>query len=175
MALDSNEPIYILINSPGGYVSSGEEFMQAMYKLQAHGITIKCIANEAASMAMYILDACTERYAVPSARLLWHPVKAVIRQPISSRMADELSEELKRTDDYYRLPMIKHLGVDEESFEKYRWEEKWWNVTELLHYAKDGYMQAIAGFEGVTWDKPEANPFNLLVQPSKNYVLYNLK
>ncbi len=173
MAIESNDPIYIMINSPGGYVSYGEMFMQAMAKMQSRGVVIKCVANEAASMAMLILNQCDERYVVPGARLLWHPVKAFVREAISSRIAEKLAKELKEMDDYYRIPLRDKLGVDDESFEKYRWEEKWWSVEEIMAYSP-GYVTPVSSIEGVQWDAPTPeSPFGQVkIKSLDSYILF---
>lgn len=171
MGLESKDPIYLMINSPGGYVVQGEIFMNAMAKLQSKGIVFKCVANEAASMAMYIFNACDQRYVVPTARLLWHPVKAFIQQPISSRLAHQLEVELTEIDDKFRIPLRDNLHADEESFEKYRWEEKFWSVAELMEYSPD-YMVEVSAITGTEWEQPSNSPFNLIIKTSKAYLFY---
>lgn len=173
MAIESNDPIYIMINSPGGYVSYGEQFMQAMTKMQQRGVVIKCVANEAASMAMYILNQCDERYVVLGAKLLWHPVKAFVREAISSRIAERLAKELREIDDYYRVPLREKLAVDDESFEKYRWEEKWWTVEEIMVYSPL-YVTPVSGVEGVAWDAPAPDsPFGQIkIKSLDSYILF---
>lgn len=75
MSRKSREDIYILINSPGGYISPGFIFVDAIEQAKARGVKIKCVSGVlAASMAFITLAHCNERYVLPNTILLFHPI-----------------------------------------------------------------------------------------------------
>ena len=66
--LNSN-PIYIYIDSPGGSVVAGLQFINNMDWLIGQGKSINCIAKSAYSMAFIILQHCNNRYVIKSSIL----------------------------------------------------------------------------------------------------------
>ena len=66
--LDTDKPI-IFIQSPGGSVMAGLQFIQYMKDSGKH---FTCIADFAASMAFVILQACNDRYVLSSSVLMQH-------------------------------------------------------------------------------------------------------
>lgn len=70
---DNPDPIDIVISSPGGSVEEGFLFIAKMEAAKAKGAIIRCyVPDLAASMAFQIFTHCSERYALPTAFLLWH-------------------------------------------------------------------------------------------------------
>jgi ATP-dependent Clp protease protease subunit len=71
-AEDSNKPIYLYINSPGGSVTAGMAIYDTMQYIKADVITI-CVGL-AASMGAFLLAAGTpgKRLALPHARIMIH-------------------------------------------------------------------------------------------------------
>lgn len=69
---DSNKPIYLYINSPGGSVTAGMAIYDTMQYIKADVITI-CVGL-AASMGAFLLAAGTpgKRLALPHARIMIH-------------------------------------------------------------------------------------------------------
>lgn len=68
---------YLSIDSPGGSVGVGIEFVDAMRSAQDHGTKIVCTVKDrgmAASMATYILAACDERFMGRQSALMFHTV-----------------------------------------------------------------------------------------------------
>lgn len=71
----NKKPVDIVIESPGGFVTPGLQFIDAMKMAQNRGVVLRCIVpTYAASMAFIILAHCDERYSLPSAGLLFHPM-----------------------------------------------------------------------------------------------------
>lgn len=89
LALEANSqsPIYIYINSPGGDVGAG---LQLVTYLQHTKKNIICIANFAASMAHAILESCPVRLGVPDNVLLQHHASTE-----ASGKATEIEGQLK--------------------------------------------------------------------------------
>ena len=69
-----SKSVYLYIDSPGGYVNDGEKLVSYILYSQATGREIICIAENAFSMAFYILQNCKFRWVTPSARLMQHQV-----------------------------------------------------------------------------------------------------
>lgn len=67
---DKAEGMVLEINSPGGSVDAGFRLVK---KMEESKLPIYCVVdNEAASMAMYILQACTDRAMTDRATVMWH-------------------------------------------------------------------------------------------------------
>jgi ATP-dependent protease ClpP protease subunit len=76
LSAESKDPIYIIINSPGGSVAFGMQFLTAMKIAKNRGSRLVCLVpNLAASMGFHFLAECDERYALAYSLLLWHPMK----------------------------------------------------------------------------------------------------
>lgn len=97
LAGGSKEPIDIVINSPGGYVTVGLRIISTIEHVKAQGITVRCFVPEyAASMAFQILLHCSERHALDMSQLLFHRVRvmlgmdAVLTGPDANALARDL-------------------------------------------------------------------------------------
>ena len=71
-AHESNRPIYIYINSPGGFVSAGMAIYDTMRFVKS-SITTLCLGT-AASMGAFLLSGGTpgQRYALPHSQIMVH-------------------------------------------------------------------------------------------------------
>lgn len=67
------DEVQIIINSPGGEVTTGFLFINMMEAAKQRGLHITCVVPTiAASMAYQILLHCDERHVLNKAFLLWH-------------------------------------------------------------------------------------------------------
>lgn len=65
--------VTLILNSPGGEINVGSQFIYLMRSAQAQGTKFTCVVhNLAASMAFSILLACDKRVTNNHALLLWH-------------------------------------------------------------------------------------------------------
>ena len=111
-AENSNEPITIYINSPGGSISSGFAIYDVMNKIKCPVHTM--VMGIAASMAAFILCSGSRgnRYALPNASIMIHQPKGAIEgqaadvEIYAKRLVD-LREEL------YKI-MAKNTGMSYE-------------------------------------------------------------
>ena len=111
-AENSNEPITIYINSPGGNISSGFAIYDVMNKIKCPVHTM--VMGIAASMAAFILCSGSRgsRYALPNASIMIHQPKGAIEgqaadvEIYAKRLVD-LREEL------YKI-MAKNTGMSYE-------------------------------------------------------------
>jgi len=111
----SGEAVDIVLDSPGGSVFSGFQFVNAMEEVKGQGVRIRCFVNGlAASMAFQILVHCDERYALSRSFLLWHGVRTQSREPITSRSAAALHADLAAIDKVILAELRETLGLKEE-------------------------------------------------------------
>ena len=111
-AENSNEPITIFINSPGGSISSGFAIYDVMNKIKCPVHTM--VMGIAASMAAFILCSGSRgnRYALPNASIMIHQPKGAVEgqaadvEIYAKRLVD-LREEL------YKI-MAKNTGMSYE-------------------------------------------------------------
>lgn len=97
------DEIHLVINSPGGEVTSGFRFVTVMHAAQAKGTKFICfVPSLAASMAFHIYTQCDKRYALSGAALLWHRARVMIGglfgQPLTGPMAAMLGKQLMSLD-----------------------------------------------------------------------------
>lgn len=82
--LNSN-PINIYIDSQGGSVIAGLQFINNMEWHMSQGKIINCIGKSAYSMAFIILQHCTNRYVIQSTTLMQHQMSlSGINGPINN-------------------------------------------------------------------------------------------
>lgn len=102
LILKKNAPkvVNIILDSPGGSVYAGFQFISQMKTLQAKGTTIVCyVPGLAASMAFHILVHCNERIVLQESALLWHRARVFIMMGVmTSPAAAELSRSLEQID-----------------------------------------------------------------------------
>jgi ATP-dependent protease ClpP protease subunit len=116
LILKKNAPkvVNIILDSPGGSVYAGFQFISQMKTLQAKGTTIVCyVPGMAASMAFHILVHCNERIVLQESALLWHRARVFIMMGvITSPAAAELSRSLEQVDIHILNDVKKALKKD---------------------------------------------------------------
>lgn len=141
--------IEVVINSPGGSVFAGLQFVNAINLAQARGITIRCyVAGMAASMAFQILAECDERYALRYSLLLWHPVRVAGILVITPERAKALASELARIEADLLEPIQRELALSEEEFMWHYLHETMWTAEGLDKVSPD-FLQIIDDIPGV--------------------------
>ena len=120
----TSNPIYIYIDSTGGSVDAGLQFINNMNWHIKQGKTVNCIVKSAYSMAFVILQNCSNRYVMSSSTLMQHQISlGNLKGPLNNlmnylEMINSISNELDIT-------VSKRLGL---SLEDYRNKIKndWW-------------------------------------------------
>lgn len=129
---DSGEPMFLIINSPGGRYDAGLDIIQAIEDSQAPVICI--VVGEALSTAAVILAACDERYAFPFSQFLIHDLRVRIHntpvneaskfivesQQVHKEMIDFLNERLE--------------GINRKQLVKLSQKGQFFNITEAMKY-----------------------------------------
>ncbi len=75
LAVDSNEPVTLIIASPGGNAFAGYAIMRAIQRAQSRGVRIiGQVHGHAMSMAFFVLQCCDERVMGKFCNLMCHGV-----------------------------------------------------------------------------------------------------
>lgn len=148
----STAPIYILINSPGGSVYAGLQFINAMEVAKSRGVVFHCIVpGMAMSMAFQFLLTCNKRYALEHSMLLWHPVRVSGMMTLTPDMSKSLTESLLQAEEdllpliIWKLSEAKMTTTD--ILKHYREETLW--TGRGLERATRGFIQIISDIEGM--------------------------
>lgn len=116
-AEDPDKDIYLYINSPGGYVSSGLAIYDTMQYIKPNVVTI-CMGLSA-SIAALLLAAGTKgkRYALPNSRIMIHQPEI---HGLSGQATDILihAQEITRLKDRLNTILAIHTGQPKEKIEK---------------------------------------------------------
>lgn len=127
--LDEDEPIYLILNTPGGSVLAGNVLIEYIKGLKRE---VKTISLMAASMGFIIQQSAGERLVLASSILMSHPASTScegniyqlqtclsIIKDLAKRLDEVSSERMKmKLDDYIEL--IEH--------------DKWFIGTDMLFY-----------------------------------------
>ncbi len=111
-AEDPEQDIFVYVNSPGGYVSSGLAIYDTIQYIRPHVSTI-CI-GQAASMGALLLTAGTKgkRYSLPHTKIMIHqPAGGFQGQATDIEIQ---AREILRTKESLDTIMAKHTGQDIE-------------------------------------------------------------
>lgn len=105
--------LQLIINSPGGSVTAGFQFVAVLKAAKDKGMHVTCIVpGIAASMAFQILLQCDERHVLREAFLLWHRARVMgIDQPMTGPMLTHLGWELESTDATILADLLATLGM----------------------------------------------------------------
>lgn len=127
---DATQPVTIVIDSPGGELTTGFRFAKYLDAVRARGGTVRCIVRDmAASLAFQLFTKCDERYALSSSLLLWHRVRIGIQAIMTAPLASKLLGLLAAFDEeIYGELQLALPGIPDDML-SYHFEE------ETLHRA----------------------------------------
>lgn len=156
---DPNHPIDLLIASPGGSILAGNLLLDAVEAVKSRGNKVRCVVTTiAASMAFSVLDACSERYALRHAKLLFHPSAAmlpgVFGVVLRGKQAQELAEELNTMDEALLRHLLQSTGMAEAELREAFYKERLWDASDLAAACRKGYLNIIVDVQGL------ATPYN---------------
>ncbi len=127
----------LVINSPGGSVSTGFRFVSVMEDAKARGIRINCfVGSMAASMAFQILLHCDEKHVLDRSFLLWHRARIMMGgmggSPQTAPQLGVLSADLGRIDALIFSEVESNIkGMPHEAL-VYHFENETMHVGEML-------------------------------------------
>lgn len=131
----------IIIDSPGGIVSSGEFMIKMMELERLSGTRMVCVVvGDAFSMAFNLLSHCDVRLAARSSRLLFHKVRTFIMQPMTAKDLREEASRMDAADEPYRQFNSKVLKMMLPEYDRFADDEKMWSARELIG---QGYLSDI--------------------------------
>lgn len=151
-----DEPIDMVISSPGGEVNTGFLFINVMEDLKARGTTIRCfVPTIAASMAFQILAHCNERYALERSLLLFHRAHVQIGgglfssgQVMTAPAAKALAEDLQIIDNTIWEELTEYLPMDVDLKRAAFESERLW-VAKDLEAAAPGFIEVYRYIPGL--------------------------
>lgn len=149
LSRESKEPIYLVINSPGGSVVAGTAFLSAMEMAQKRGATFHCVSGVlAASMAFQILASCDKRYALEGTALLFHGVRMFFIGSITTEIAKEIHRDLAEIDARLGPFLRESMGMSEEAFKYHNDRETLWTTSSLLENINKDWITIVKDVEG---------------------------
>jgi len=137
LSLISNKPIDFLINSPGGAVGPGMTVVDSMRQAQKRGVRFRCVTGVlAASMAFIILAECDERYTLPNARLLFHPISISTN---GARVGELLTvlKQIVEQEERVKSRLQSQMGMSTKDFIDNYYAETFWSGYELTDFTKN--------------------------------------
>ena len=121
------------INSPGGSVHMGLEFIGEMKTLQNKGYKIKCYVRNAYSMGFVILQFCDERIGAPTSTYMHHLTSVNGKRPDKrTKKNAKLFKALDFFDNHMLEDISKRLKMDPKKFMKLIKEDNWWGAKAAL-------------------------------------------
>lgn len=120
----TSNTIFIYIDSTGGSVDSGLQFINNMEWYIKRGKTINCIVKSAYSMAFVILQYCSNRYVMSSSTLMQHQMSLNnIKGPMNNlmnylEMIEMMSKEIDEN-------VSKRLGINLDDYRN-KIKNDWW-------------------------------------------------
>lgn len=162
LSQQSSKPIDILINSPGGSVMAGTIVLDAMDLAKRRGVNVRCITGVlAASMAYVMLSNCNERYALPHAKLLFHPMSITVRGARVTELLPALEESVNTEKRLIKL-MRSKLSLGRNVFMKHYYAETFWEAADLER-ASPGFVKIVTKVNNVpnifVYQKPRQSLF----------------
>jgi ATP-dependent protease ClpP protease subunit len=130
-ALRAHPPtLNILIDSGGGYVSSGWQLIGEIEEAQAAGTIVICSVDRlAASMAAVIFESCDLRLMRKGAALLFHTASA---SNVSGNQWDfeRMARELDAINARIAIYVTGRLTISQTDYERNVSDRDWWLGTE---------------------------------------------
>lgn len=160
LSQDSKEPVYILLNSPGGETIPGYSFADAMIAAHERGTRLVCVTGVlAASMAFNLMAYCDERYALPHAKLLFHPVRISSREGLTLADMDVVSPQMRRLEAANKKALVAMMGVNKTWFNLHYAAETLWEAQDLVDQTNGKWLTIVQDIHGVsklfTIEKPK--------------------
>lgn len=126
---DPSKPLDVVIDSPGGSVFTGQEFISTIDDLVSQGAEVRCwVPTLAASMAFQIYLHCTQRVALEHSFLLFHRCRTQFMGVITAPAARSMATDLQLIDDQIEKELKEYMPMDSDQF-RYHFE------AETLHFA----------------------------------------
>lgn len=145
LSLESQDPIHLVINSPGGMVFAGFQLTQSMDVARSRGTKIICsVGVLAASMAFQLLPHCDERYAMKNTLLLFHPARVYMRGGLTAEEAASIAESCKKIDQQGLDEVSEMLGGPKKSWlSRHHRAETLWTAQDLVKETNQDWLTLV--------------------------------
>lgn len=162
----SSNPVFLVIDSPGGSVDAGMNFINTMRAAkEARNVKVTCvITSRAYSMAAIIAAACHKTYILPTADMMFHNVTYGVRGTpalIKSRTThmESYIKELEAL-------IASQLGMPLSTYEALTRDELWLTARQA---AAKGFVDGIVQTFFYTATPPviKENPFSIFFHYDK--------
>ena len=127
-----NKIINVAINSGGGSVHLGLEFVEEMKSLKAKGYKINCYVRNAYSMGFIILQYCDHRVGSSNSTYMHHLVQVGYGRPARTEKNKKLFKSLDFFDNLVLEEISKRMKVDPKKFFEVYKDDKWWAAKDAL-------------------------------------------
>lgn len=147
LAADSEEDIYLYINSPGGSVTAGMAVYDTMQLIKNDVVTIAM--GFCASMGQFLLTAGTagKRFALPHTKILMHQPSAGLAGSASDIKI--YAEQLLRTKKEMAELIAQHSGNDLDVITRDSDRDRWFTADEAKEYGLiDKVIQSTSAIPG---------------------------
>lgn len=145
----SKEPIYLLINSPGGYVYVSDIFIAAMKIAQSRGVEIRCVVGVlAASAAFDILSACNKRYVLRSTLLLFHAPWVTLMGGYNATSLGKIYRDLSKEEKQTIRRLLDVSGMKLKFFLYHFREETLFKGDDLVPAVRPGFLELVDDVTG---------------------------
>ena len=122
----------MVINSGGGSVHLGLEFIEEIKSLKAKGYKINCYVRNAYSMGFIILQYCDHRIGSSNSTYMHHLVQVGWGRPKRTEKNKKLFKALDFFDSLVLDEISKRMKVDPKKFFEIYKDDKWWDAKEAL-------------------------------------------
>ena len=124
--------IDMAINSGGGSVHLGLEFIEEMKSLKAKGYKFNCYTRNAYSMGFVILQYCDHRIGSSNSTYMHHLVQTGWGRPERTDKNKKLFKSLDFFDNLVLDEIAKRMKVDPKKFFEIYKDDKWWGAKDAL-------------------------------------------
>ena len=127
-----DKTIDVAINSGGGGVHIGLEFIEEMKAIKAKGYKLNCYVRNAYSMGFIILQYCDKRIGSENSTYMHHLVQVGYGRPERTEKNKKLFKALDFFDNLVLDEIAKKMKVDPKKFFEIYKDDKWWNAKDAL-------------------------------------------
>jgi len=152
LADGSGQPIYLVINSPGGSVIAGAQIISAMNLAKARGHKFICLVPMlAASMGFQIFVHCDQRYALENSLLLFHPMSVELNGSQDSEHLLYYSLRLRAWEKPFIRDLMNTLKINADVFLYHYRNQTMWFASEFGELSPKfvKIVEDVRGFSGL--------------------------
>lgn len=147
LTIKNADPIYLVINSPGGGVFAGLQMITAIRVAQQRGVKVNCVVTlMAASMAFQIFAECSNRYAFENTLLLFHPMTQSGR--FNSRDMQYNAEIMRALEGPLLKTLKEKLRMSKYDFYKHYYQQTLW-TSYMLNTLSPDFVTTIDDVKGL--------------------------